>query len=65
MQRHYTSFENSTKVPHLPDVPPFQEGKWKFVEGNPVTREVHDAIADMISQMNKGIATLKDLTPSK
>ena len=38
-----------------------QEGKWKFIEGKPVTADVHKAIEQMIGQMNAGIKTLQPI----
>lgn len=40
-----------------------QEGQWKFIEGKPVNPDVHKAIEKMISQMNRGIETLKPIQP--
>lgn len=48
-------------VPKIELPPPFEQGKWKFVEGNRVTKEKYDAIYEMISQMNNAIITLKPL----
>ena len=50
------------RVPLIDPLPPFAEGKWRFIEGAPVTRAKHESIAAMVDQMNKGIKTLKDLT---
>lgn len=61
-KRFHTSIEDSLKVPHIEEPPQWQPGKWKFVEGNPVTEEKHHSIEQMIRQMNKGIDTLKDLS---
>ena len=61
-KRFHTSLEESLAVPAIPDPPPYEEGKWKFVEGNSVGREVHETIGMMVAQMNRGIATLKPLT---
>lgn len=49
------------QIPNIEPPPPFKQGQWKFIEGNPVTREKYDTIAMMISYMNKAISTLKPL----
>ena len=48
-------------VPKITPLPPFKEGEWKFIEGNPVTREKYDCINMMIARMNDAIDTLKPL----
>jgi len=50
-------------VPKITPMPPFKEGEWNFIEGNPVTREKYDCIHMMISRMNDAIDTLKPLPP--
>ncbi len=42
-----------------------QEGKWKFIEGKPVNKEVHAAIEQMIGQMNAGIAMLQPIAQAR
>jgi len=49
-------------VPLIEEPPAFQEGAWKFIEGNPVLKETHNSIEQMIKQMNRGISTLKDIS---
>lgn len=62
-KRFYTSEEVALKVPLIEEPPAeFLEGAWKFIEGNPVTKEKHESIRQMIKRMNEGIAMLKDLT---
>jgi hypothetical protein len=61
-KRFYTAPEVALLVPRIEDPPKWKQGAWKFIEGNPVTREKHEAIVQMIGQMNKGIETLKDLS---
>lgn len=62
-KRFYTSAEVALNVPLIEEPPEkFEAGKWKFIEGNPVTEEKHEAIRAMVKQMNKGIATLKPIT---
>ena len=48
-------------VPKIDLPPPFEQGKWKFIEGNPVTKAKYDVICEMITQMNNAIITLKPL----
>jgi hypothetical protein len=63
-KRFYTSAEVALKVPLIEEPPEkFEPGKWKFIEGDPVTEVKHEAIKSMIKQMNRGIATLKELQP--
>lgn len=62
-KRFHTSLEDSLNVPLIDEPPPFPgEGKWKFIEGNPVTKAKHEAIVQMIKQMNAGIRTLQPLS---
>lgn len=61
-KRFYTTPEDALNVRLIDEPPPFEEGKWKFIEGPPVTREKHESITEMIKQMNRGIATLKPIT---
>ena len=60
-KRFYTSERNATKVPRIAPPPAFEEGRYRFIEGPPVTAGVHAAIAAMVARMNEGIATLPDL----
>lgn len=61
-KRFFTSPEVVLSVP-LIDLPPkWKAGKYKFIEGPPVTKEKHETILRMFKQMNTGIATLKDLS---
>ena len=60
-KRFMTAPEVALEVPLIDEPPAFQEGKWKFIEGPPVTRDVHDAITQMVRQMNAGIRTLPKL----
>jgi hypothetical protein len=63
-KRFYTSAEVALKVPLIEEPPEvYEAGKWKFIEGDPVTEEKHEAIKAMIKQMNRGIATLKEIKP--
>lgn len=65
-KRFYTAPEVALKVPLIEEPPEkFDAGKWKFIEGDPVTKEKHEAIRAMIKQMNKGIALLKENYPVK
>ncbi|KAL4420198.1 hypothetical protein ABPG77_011414 [Micractinium sp. CCAP 211/92] len=64
-KRFHTSLEESLKVPPIPLPPTFQEGKWKFIEGKPVNKEVHAAIEQMIGQMNAGIAMLQPIAQAR
>ena len=62
-KRFYTTQDVALKVPLIEEPPEkFQPGKWKFIEGDPVTKEKHEAISMMIKQMNRGIATLEEIT---
>lgn len=61
-KRFFVSKENATKVPFIDMPPKYEAGKFMFVEGTVVDEKRHEAIALMIGQMNKGIATLKDLS---
>lgn len=58
---HSDPAEVAAMRPH-PEPPAFVEGAWKFIEGPPVTRDKHEAIVQMIRQINAGIATMKDLS---
>lgn len=61
-KRFYTTAEDALKVKLIEEPPqPFKPGEWKFIEGNAVTQEKHESITQMIRQMNRGIATLKEL----
>lgn len=61
-KRFYTSEKDATNVPLIPMPPPYPgKGKWKFLEGNPVTEETYDAVVSMIAQMNRAIETLEAL----
>ena len=62
-KRFYTSVDDALYVPRIEEPPPYEEGVWKFIEGNHVTQEVHEAISEMIKRMNRGIGSLKDLRP--
>ena len=53
-KRFHTSLEESLKVPLIPEPPPFEPGKWKFIEGPTVTKVKHDAIVQMIRQVGAG-----------
>ena len=64
-KRFHTSEEDALLPALLPEPPAFEEGKWKFVEGNPVRRQVHDTITLMIRQMNEAIRPMKRLEPLK
>jgi hypothetical protein len=48
-------------VPRIAPPPAFEEGRYRFIEGPPVTAGVHAAIEAMVARMNEGIATLPDL----
>jgi hypothetical protein len=61
-KRFHTSPEDALEVPIIEEPPAFEQGKWKFIEGPPVTLEKHESITEMIKQMNRGIATLKPIT---
>eukprot|EP00889_Picochlorum_renovo_P006827 jgi/Picre1/33857/NNA_001336.t1 len=58
-KRFHTDPSDALRVPKIDPVPPFKEGQWKFIEGNPVTRKNHESISMMINQMNRAIETLK------
>lgn len=60
-KRFHTDPSEALRVPKIDPVPPFKEGQWKFIEGNPVTRKHHESISMMIDQMNRAIDTLKPL----
>lgn len=47
------------KVDHLPEWP--GEGRWKFIEGQPVTKPVYDLLVLMVSGFNAAIDSLEDL----
>lgn len=54
--------------PCLPQVPsfalppqPFQEGKWKLQDGLAVGAPLHETLTDMLTIMNKAVATLPNL----
>lgn len=60
-KRFYVSERNATRVPRIAPPPAFEEGRYRFIEGPPVTAGVHAAIEAMVARMNEGIATLPDL----
>ena len=61
-KRFFTDPKHALNVPKVDPIPPFQDGKWKFIEGKMVTKQMYDSIVDMIGQMNNGIETLPDLS---
>lgn len=60
-KRDYTAKEHALKVPHLPLPPAWKDG-WVLQDGLPITRELHDTLVSMLTQMNRAIDTLPDLT---
>ena len=60
-KRFHTEAEEARRMGLHPVPPEFQPGKWKFIEGNPVTKEKHESIVEMIKQLNRGIDTMKEL----
>lgn len=63
-KRFHVDASEVAVVPMIDLPPPFEKGKWKFIEGNIVTEKQYNAIYEMISQMNKAIKTLKPLDVS-
>ncbi len=63
-KRFHVDASEVAVVPTIDLPPPFEKGKWKFIEGNIVTEKQYNAIYEMISQMNKAIKTLKPLDVS-
>ncbi|GFH19914.1 uncharacterized protein HaLaN_16946 [Haematococcus lacustris] len=59
-KRFYTAADDALKVPLLELPPPWREGV-KLHDGMPITLDLHNTLTDMITAMNKGIATLPDL----
>lgn len=49
------------QTPRIPMPPPFEEG-WRLLDGKPVTRKLYDMMVLELSQMNKAIDTLPDLS---
>eukprot|EP00884_Botryococcus_braunii_P014591 jgi/Botrbrau1/23132/Bobra.0243s0062.1 len=60
-KRTYTAPEIETKTPKIPMPPPFADG-WKLLDGHHVDRKLYDMMVLEVTQMNKGIDTLPDLT---
>lgn len=60
-KRFYTDPKHPIEMPKIPEMPAFEEGKYRFVEGPPVTATKHAAIKQMVDQMNRAIDTLKPL----
>ncbi|KAL6766916.1 hypothetical protein ACKKBG_A37880 [Auxenochlorella protothecoides x Auxenochlorella symbiontica] len=54
-KRFYTEPQHALELTRIPPMPEFEAGKYKFVEGPPVTLEMHNAIKQMIDQINKGM----------
>lgn len=63
-KRFFTREDDYMDIQPIPMPPPFAPGEWKFIEGKPVTLDVHQAIEQMVEQMNRGIATLGLLQPA-
>jgi len=62
-KRHYTDQKYSLRPEKLPLPPePFEDRKWHLQDGFPVDVTMHGTLRDMLSQMNKAIETLPDLT---
>lgn len=60
-KRLYTSVEVSLKVPLIPMPPEFKAG-WVSQSKERITQDTHDLIAAMLTQMNKAIEQLPDLS---
>jgi hydroxyproline O-arabinosyltransferase len=61
-KRFYTSERNATNVPLIQLPPPYPgDGKWKFLEGMPVTKVEYDSVLEMIQQMNLAIEKLEPM----
>ncbi|KDD74122.1 hypothetical protein H632_c1552p0 [Helicosporidium sp. ATCC 50920] len=62
-KRFFSSDEDAWNPKPIPQPPKFQEGAWNFIEGPPVTKDVHEAIVEMVQRINEAIARLPDRTP--
>lgn len=49
------------QTPKIPMPPLFQEG-WHLLDGKPVTRKLYDMMVLELTQMNKAVDTLPDLS---
>eukprot|EP00798_Chlamydomonas_sp_ICE-L_P020417 gene20417-27200_t len=65
-KRDFTDPKHALKVPKL-DLPPkeFKEGAWHLQGHEPVTKDMHELLTDMLTMMNKAIDTLPDLTDKR
>lgn len=63
-KREHTSEEEVLKVEKLDELPAWPgEGKWKFMEGKPVTKPLYDMLVLMVSGFNAAIEDLEVLSP--
>lgn len=61
-KRKHTSREEVLRVERVDELPAWPgEGRWKFIEGQPVTRPVYDLLELMVSGFNAAIDDLEDL----
>lgn len=65
-KRDFTAAEVALKVPKLKLPPePFVEGEWVLQGHEPVTKDVHVIVREMLTQMNRAIDRLPDLSAKK
>jgi hypothetical protein len=65
-KRWHVEEDKVLRVPALDPLPKFPgEGKWKFIEGSPVTKAKYDTLEEMVKAMNVAIADLKVLEGPK
>ncbi len=61
-KREHTAAEEVLHVQKVDDLPKWPgEGRWKFIEGQPVTKAVYDMLVLMVSGFNAAIEDLDDL----
>lgn len=60
-KRFYADPRHPIDMPKVPPMPEFEAGKFKFIEGPPVTKEKHELIKQMTDQINRAIDTLSPL----